>query len=95
MELLSSDTLLDTEDTVAPGWRNLYHDFPVEYLNSHSFSGLPPHKKLKIGCVVMLLRNMDLLQGLCNGVRLKVLEIKTKILTCEIIKKFAGNIALY
>jgi hypothetical protein len=38
---------------------------------------------------------MDLLQGLCNGVRLKVLEVKTKILKCEIISgKFAGNIAM-
>jgi ATP-dependent DNA helicase PIF1 len=43
----------------------------------------------------MLLRNMDLLQGLCNGVRMKVLEIKTKILKCEIITgKFAGNIVI-
>jgi hypothetical protein len=44
VELLSSDTLLDTEDTVAPGSRDLYHDYPVKYLNSFSFSGLPPHR---------------------------------------------------
>jgi ATP-dependent DNA helicase PIF1 len=72
VELLSVDTLLDTEDTVAPGSRNLYHDYPVEYLNSLSFSGLPPHKlRLKLGPIIMLLRNMDLLQGLCNGLQIK------------------------
>jgi ATP-dependent DNA helicase PIF1 len=95
-ELLSVDTLLDVEDTVAPGARNLHHDYPVEYLNSLAFSGLPPHKlRLKLGCIVMLLRNMDFLQGLCNGVRLKVLEIGTRILKCEILTgTCAGNIAL-
>jgi hypothetical protein len=71
VELLSVDTLHDTEDTVAPGSRNLYQYYPVEYLNSLSFSGLPPHKlRLKKGCIIMLLRNMDLLQGRCNEVRI-------------------------
>ena len=66
------------EEGVAPrpNAHNLHHNYPVEYLNSPSFSGLPPYKlRLKIGCIVMLLRNLDLKQGLRNGVRLRVLEI--------------------
>ena len=36
-------------------------------------SGLPPHiLNLKEGCEVMLLRNLNVATGLCNGTRLKV-----------------------
>ena len=43
--------------------------FPTEFLNSLSLSGLPEHKhKLKINTVVML-QNMDIYAGHCNGTR--------------------------
>jgi ATP-dependent DNA helicase PIF1 len=94
---LSVDTLLDAveQEGVAPQ-ANLAFDYPIEYLNSLTFSGLPPHKlRLKPGSLVMLLRNLCIKQGLCNGVRLKVLEIKRKVLKCEIISgSCIGNIAM-
>lgn len=35
-------------------------------------SGMPPHVlNLKAGCIVMLVHNLSLRQGLCNGTRLK------------------------
>ena len=47
---------------------NLY---PAEYLNSINFGGLSPSKlHLKPGVPLMLLRNLDPGQGLCNGTRL-------------------------
>ncbi|XP_017227983.1 uncharacterized protein LOC108203520 [Daucus carota subsp. sativus] len=45
--------------------------FPVEYLNSLSVPGLPAHDlKLKVGAVVMLMRNLNQTLGLCNGTRM-------------------------
>ncbi|KAK9053704.1 hypothetical protein SSX86_024778 [Deinandra increscens subsp. villosa] len=47
---------------------NLY---PVEFLNMLNVSGVPPHKRrLKVGCPIILLRNIDPSHGLCNGTRL-------------------------
>ena len=74
---------------------NEHQPYTPEFLNSLVSSALPlAHLKLKVGCPVMLLRNMDPLKGLCNGTRLRVSEIRRKVLKCRIISgdaKFAGN----
>ncbi|KAF5390318.1 hypothetical protein D9757_002964 [Collybiopsis confluens] len=42
--------------------------YPVEYLNSINGSGLPISRlQLKIGCPIMILRNLDISAGVCNG----------------------------
>ena len=44
--------------------------YPVEYLNSINCSGLPLAKlALKVGCPVMVLRNINPGDGVCNGSR--------------------------
>ena len=51
-------------------------DVPVEYLNTLTAGGLPPHDlRLKKGVPIMLLRNLNLAEGLCNGIRLIVKEV--------------------
>ena len=43
----------------------------LEFLNTINASGLPHHNiRLKIRVPIMLLRNIDLKLGLCNGTRL-------------------------
>jgi len=45
--------------------------YPPEFLNTLTPNGLPSHVlKLKIGCPVILLMNIDPANGLCNGTRL-------------------------
>ena len=61
-EYLSADSVLQGVDDRA--------FYTTEFLNTLDMSGIPPHKlRLKVGCVVMLLRNLDRARGLCNGTR--------------------------
>ena len=47
-----------------------------EYLNSLSPPSLPPHElKLRINCIIMLIRNLNINEGLCNGTRLLILNL--------------------
>nr|GEW19369.1 nucleic acid-binding, OB-fold protein [Tanacetum cinerariifolium] len=42
--------------------------YPLEYLNTITFFGFQPHElQLKVGSPIMLLRNVNLSGGLCNG----------------------------
>ena len=59
-------------------------NYPVEYLNAINCGSLPLSKlKLKVGCPVMVLKNLDAANGVCNGSRgiltrwrNRVLEVK-------------------
>ena len=58
----------------------------VEYLNTLMPNGFPPHSlKLKPNMPLMLLRNLDQKQGLCNGTKLVFLEVlDNKLLKCKL-----------
>lgn len=59
--------------------------FPTEYLNTLSVNGIPPHHLImKIGCPLMLIRNIDQKNGLCNGTRLILESINGQMLKCSI-----------
>jgi hypothetical protein len=56
-------------------------DYPSEYLNSLQINGFPPHYLLlKIGAPVMVLRNLDSLNGICNGTRGIVVKISSNVI---------------
>ncbi|VDP08631.1 unnamed protein product [Heligmosomoides polygyrus] len=59
-------------------------NFPTEFINKMTPTGLPPHAlHIKVGCIVMLLRNLDVANGLCNGSRFIVRQIGQRVLICE------------
>ncbi|MDQ1532071.1 MAG: hypothetical protein QOE37_2176 [Microbacteriaceae bacterium] len=79
--LMAADSIV-TDDGVPID----YQPYPVEYLNTLNCSGLPLAKlNLKPGCPLMLLRNLDPLNGLCNGTRMILLRIKPRVLECRIL----------
>ncbi|KAL3820594.1 hypothetical protein ACJIZ3_006499 [Penstemon smallii] len=63
-----------------------------DYLNGVSVSGLPPHLlKLKLNSPIMLLRNLNPVEGLCNGTRLICKELGDNFIGAEIaVGEFKG-----
>ncbi|GKB90569.1 DNA helicase [Tanacetum coccineum] len=60
--------------------------YPIEYLNTMTFPGLSPYElKLKVGLPIMLLRNVNLSGGLCNGTRMIVRSLMSKLIEAQII----------
>ncbi|KAI9112509.1 hypothetical protein K1719_016432 [Acacia pycnantha] len=71
-EFLSCDSVCKSSED-SDSFDNLY---TIEFLNTISCSGMPPHKlTLKVGAPIMLLRNIDQSFGLCNGTRLRVTQL--------------------
>jgi hypothetical protein len=70
-------------DSVEDDPQNYY---PLEFLNSLTPNGLPPRMlKLKINRPIVLLRNIDLANGLCNGTRLVVRVFQKNAIDAEIV----------
>ncbi|KAI9558406.1 hypothetical protein GHT06_015186 [Daphnia sinensis] len=73
---------IDTIDSEDP---EEISNYPPEILNTFNVSGLPPHQlKLKIGAIVILLKNIDSRQGLCNGTRLIIKALSSNLIVAEI-----------
>jgi hypothetical protein len=84
-------TVITSVDKVT---NHMEHVYPVEFLHSLKASGLPlAHLALKPGCPLMLLRNLDVTSGLCNGTRMILLQVKQRVLQCRILGgKHAGKV---
>ncbi|KAI3795463.1 hypothetical protein L1987_38118 [Smallanthus sonchifolius] len=93
----SVDEINDKMIDIFQGEEKIYYSFdeaeddhnnfyPIEFLNSLTVSGLPPHKlRLKIGCPIILLRNIDPSHGLCNGTRLICKGFQHNVINPEIV----------
>jgi ATP-dependent DNA helicase PIF1 len=69
---------------------------PQEYLNTIALPGSPLHQTtMKVGCPIILLRNLDPSAGLCNGTRLIVTRMAERVIEAKILTgSHAGEIAL-
>ncbi|TVU21988.1 hypothetical protein EJB05_31660, partial [Eragrostis curvula] len=62
------------------------NNYPIDFLNSLTPNGLPPHElKIKINCTLILLRNLDPHNGLCNGTRLVIRGFQNNAIDAEIV----------
>jgi len=60
--------------------------FPSEFLNEIKCPGISNHHlKLKIGVSIMLLRNIDQVNDLCNGTRLQVIALSKNVIRATIL----------
>nr|KAJ0222137.1 hypothetical protein LSAT_V11C200070600 [Lactuca sativa] len=82
-EYLSSNSLCQSEFVHDEFDANLYSP---DVLNGLKVSGLPNHKLiLKVGVPVMLLRNIDQKNSLCNGTRLQVKSLGKRVIEAVIL----------
>lgn len=61
-------------------------NYPIEFVNSLTPSGLPPHElHLKPGAIIMLIRNLNANKGLVNGTRLVVKQLHQNSIDAEVL----------
>jgi ATP-dependent exoDNAse (exonuclease V) alpha subunit len=70
--------------------------YPPEFLNSLEPQGMPPHQlKLKVGFIVILMRNLNPTMGLANGTRLVIKALGERVIQAEVVTgAFKGTIVL-
>jgi ATP-dependent DNA helicase PIF1 len=81
-EYLSCDSVsrCDQDDVIDHQW------ITTEFLNEIRCSGLPNYRLIiKVGVPIMLLRNLDVSTGLCNGTRLTVTYLGTNVIGAKIV----------
>ena len=72
-------------DSVIAG-ENDFERYSTEFLNQQTPSGMPPHElTLKVGTIVILLRNINLAEGMCNGTRIRIRGMYDHFLSAEVL----------
>lgn len=78
---LSADTIFSNDPAAED-------NYPPEFLHRLQPSGVPPHELvLKVGALVMLIRNIAPEEGLCNGTRLKITDCRENAVVAEIVSE--------
>ncbi|XP_074360510.1 uncharacterized protein LOC141700708 [Apium graveolens] len=80
---LSQDSIDDESLDTKSDYKS---SFPIEYLNSINMPSIPKHEsKLKVGVMVMLMRNLNQIVGLCNGTRMVLTRCLKNSVECKIL----------
>ncbi|GBM24939.1 hypothetical protein AVEN_23469-1 [Araneus ventricosus] len=86
---LQSDppTFYSSDSIISEDPRNL-QNYPLEFLRDLTPSGMPPHAlMLKKGVIVMLLRNLNPKEGLCNGTHLLITGLQENFINSKIVSE--------
>ena len=75
-----------THDSAITENQDEAQNFPPEFLYHLTPSGMPPHRLvLRNGAIIMLLRNLDIKRGLCNGTRLIIRNLYDHMQKCWLV----------
>jgi hypothetical protein len=81
-------TYLSCDSVCNASINNMEHMYPMEFLNTLKFPGIPNHElKLKVVLPVMLLRNINQAVDLCNCTRLTITQHGNKYVEAQIITR--------
>ncbi|PIA24735.1 hypothetical protein AQUCO_57600001v1 [Aquilegia coerulea] len=88
-EYLAADKAIEDDQPI----ENRGNSISNENMQALYPPSLPPFKlQLKVGCPIMLLRNLQPRDGLCNGTRLMVIQFATRVIEAKILNgSHAGN----
>ncbi|PIA65100.1 hypothetical protein AQUCO_00100527v1 [Aquilegia coerulea] len=88
-EYLAADKAIEDDQPI----ENRGNSISNENMQALDPPSLPPFKlQLKVGCPIMLLRNLQPRDGLCNGTRLMVIQFATRVIEAKILNgSHAGN----
>ena len=85
-KLPGNSKIYNSIDSIATDDHHVQNQYPTEFLNSLTVSGLPPHKLiLKENAVVILIRNLSTKDALINGTRMRVRVMHRHSIDCEVL----------
>src|SRR5206468_8726182 len=85
--MLGEEVVYESVDSIMSDQAEDQLAYPEEFLNTLTPTEMPPHKlSLKIGAVIMLLRNLLPSKGLCNGTRLTVTRLQRNVIEVRAIE---------
>ena len=89
-------TTYESADSIDGGSPEEEALWPLDFLHSQTPAGMPPHfLTVGPGVVVMLLRNLDIEAGLCNGVRAVVVKAMPSVLDVLIVSGAKRGARIY
>ena len=81
-EYLSTTNIINRETGIVDD----VDDYPIEEALRATPNGFPPHcLNIKVGAIVMLLKNWSVAFGLCNGTRLRVTQCNQQSIRCSVL----------